>query len=359
MNESSNVDTDKIRLPRLLAPIRSLSGAVKVLEAGADEIYCGVRTPGLEDFQLYRGVATEIPSYDELEKITGYAHNHAGKVLLTVNQPFMTDSMEEILAKHIRTCVDRGVDALIIGDMGVLQLAKSVAGNTPLYASTYLSAMNREAVEFLRKSGFSRVILERHVPFEQISEIARGSKVDVEVFIHGSGCSNVNVNCYLFHYKFPAMEQGLLKIDGIKFPCSLPFSVYEDGEDASLGTFQILDAYTFCSLCKLPSLVKSGVTGLKIEGRGINEDYQASTTKMYRDSIDLIQKGDLEGFKENLKKLQETFIPLPHDLPLNNLKELCCEQNRCYYSPQFHAPYKRKLAWQTWTKLQCKLLVLQ
>ena len=359
MKEPKSIDAERISFPRLLAPIKSFSGAVKVLEAGADEIYCGVRTPGLEDFQLYRGVATEIPSYEELEKVTEYAHNHAGRVLLTVNQPFMTDSLEELLAKHIRTCVEKGVDALIIGDLGILQLAKSVAENVPLYASTYLSAMNRETVEFLRRSGFSRVILERHVPFEQIAEIAKGSSVDVEVFIHGSGCSNVNVNCYLFHYKFPAMEQGLLKIDGIKFPCSLPFSVCEDDDSASGGTVQILDAYTFCSLCKLPHLIKSGVTGLKIEGRGINEDYQASTTRMYRDSMDLIQNGDLEGFQEKLKKLQETFIPLPHDLPLNNLRELCCEQNRCYYSPQFHAPYKRKLAWQTWTKLQCKLLVLQ
>jgi putative protease len=357
MRESSSVNTEKYSLPRLLSPIKSFSGAVKVLEAGADEIYCGVRTPGLEDFQLYRGVATEIPSYEELEKVTEYAHNHLGKVLLTVNQPFMTDSMEEPLTKHIRTCVDKGIDALIIGDLGILQLAKSIA-DVPLYASTYLSAMNSEAVEFLRRSGFSRVILERHVPFEQIAEITKSSNVDVEVFIHGSGCSNVNVNCYLFHYKFPAMEQGLLKIDGIKFPCSLPFSVYEDDGNASC-IVQILDAYTFCSLCKLPSLIKSGVTGLKIEGRGINEDYQVSTTKMYKDSIDLIRNGDLEGFQEKLKKLQETFIPLPHDLPLNNLKELCCEQNRCYYSPQFHAPYKKKLAWQTWTKLQCKLLVLQ
>lgn len=242
----------------------------------------------------------------------------------------------------------------------MLQLAKKVAGKTKLYASTYLSAMNQEAVEFLRRAGFSRVILERHVPFEQISEIARNSKVEVEVFVHGSGCSNVNVNCYLYHYKFPAMERAVLKIDGIKFPCALPFDVYStEEEETKLGTFPILDAYTFCSLCKLPALIQSGVSGLKIEGRGINDDYQASTTKLYRDSIDMIQRDNVEGFHNMLKDVQKTFIPLPHDLPLNNLQELCCGQGRCYYSPQFHAPYKQELPWQVWTKLQCKLLVVQ
>lgn len=360
MNISITGEKVKFRVPKLLSPIKSFSGAMKVFQAGADEVYCGVRTPGLEDFELYRGIGSEVPTYEELRQIIDYAHNNSGRVLLTVNQPFMIDSIEEVFSKHIQTCVELGVDALIIGDLGMLQLAKQVAGETPLYASTYLSAMNKEAVEFLYKAGFSRVILERHVPFEDISDIAKNSKVEVEVFVHGSGCSNVNVNCYLYHYKFPAMEQALLKIDAIKFPCSLPFEVYDSkDEQINFGTYPILDAYTFCSLCKLPTLIQSGISGMKIEGRGINEDYQASTTKIYRDSIDLLQHGDIEGFQNKLKNLQKTFIPLPHDLPLNNLEELCCVQGRCYYAPKFHAPYKQKLAWQTWTKLQCKLLVLQ
>jgi len=60
-----------------------------------------------------------------------------------------------------------------------------------------------------------------------------------------------------------------------------------------------------------------------------------------------------------LENIKESFVPLPQTLPLNNLQELCCEQGRCYYAPKFHAPYKEELAWQAWTKLQCKLLVVQ
>jgi putative protease len=347
-------------IPKILAPIKSYTGAVKVIGAGADEVYCGVRTSGLEDFELYRGAATEIPTYEEFRRVADYAHSRNVRVLLTVNQPFIVDSIEETIAKHIRACVDAGTDALIIGDLGMLQLAKEVAGKVQFCASTYLSAMNREAVEFLRRAGFSRVILERHVPFEQIPEITKDSGVEVEVFVHGSGCSNINVNCYLYHYKFPALDRAYLTIDGIKFPCALPFEVCEAGnEQARLGNFPVLDAYTFCSLCKLPTLIRSGVYGLKIEGRGINEEYQASTTRLYRESIDLLSRGDLEGFQDKLTSLRKTFVPLPMDLPLNNLQELCCEQGRCYYAPPFHAPYKHQLPWQAWTKLQCKLLVVQ
>ncbi len=347
-------------IPKILSPIRAYTGAVKVIEAGADEIYCGVRTPGLEEFELYRGASTDIPSYDEFRRVTDYAHEHGVDVFVTINQPFIIDSMEDTMAKHIRNCVEGGADSLIVGDLGMLQLVKEVAKDVKLCASTYLAAMNRESVEFLRQAGFSRVVLERHVPFEQISKIAGASGVEVEIFIHGSGCSNVNVNCYFYHYKFPAMDKGYLTIDGVKFPCSLPYEVYDrEDEGVKLGTIPLIDAYTFCSLCKLPALIRTGVYGLKIEGRGINEEYQASTTMLYRESLDMLQRGDEEGFLEKLESIKDTFVPLPQTLPLTNLRELCCEQERCYYAPTFHAPYKRKLKWRTWTKLQCKLLVVQ
>jgi putative protease len=344
--------------PRILAPIKSYEGALRVIQAGADEVYCGVRIPSLDKFELYRGPTTEVQTYDEFEQIVRQAHSYNVKVIVTVNQPFMVDDIEEAVAEHIRKCVDAGADALIVGDLGMLQLVKRVAGGVQLCASTYFSTMNTEAARFLANLGFSRVILERHVPLEQVAEIARDSSVQIEVFVHGSGCSNINVNCYLYHYKFPAMERGLLAIDGVKFPCALPFDIY-DAQGSKLDTCPVLDAYTFCSLCKLPEIIRSRVYGLKIEGRGMNEDYQASTTRLYREAVDAICEGDLDRYRRLITSAQNSFIPLPHNLPLNNLKELCCEQERCYYISKFHSPYKRRLKWQTWTKLQCKLLVVQ
>lgn len=346
-------------VPKILAPIKAYTGAVKVVDAGADELYCGVRTTGLEEFELYRGASVDIPTYEEFQRIVDYAHEHSVEVFVTVNQPYIIDSMENAMAKHIKKIVEAGADSLIIGDLGMLQLAKKVAPDVKYSASTYLSATNREAVEFLHNNGFERVILERHVPLSQIKEIAENVNVEVEVFIHGSGCSNINVNCYFYHYKFPEMDRGYLMIDGIKFPCSLPYEVYEGDNSEKIGDYPIVDAYTFCSLCKLPTLLDSGVYGLKIEGRGINEEYQASTTRLYRELVDMLHRGEEEEFRERLEKIKENFTPLPQTLPLTNLQELCCEQERCYYVHQFHAPYKKKLTWQAWTKLQCKLLVIQ
>ena len=346
-------------VPKLLSPIKSLSGAVRVINAGADEIYCGVRIPGFGDFELYRGAGTEVTTYDEFRRIVEYAHAYSVNVLVTVNQPFMVNALEKHLRRHMQSCLDAEVDALIIGDLGILSLARELNDDVELIASTYLSALNTETVAFLKEVGFDRVILERQIPINEIEDIVRSSDLKIEAFIHGSGCSNINVNCYLYHYKFPAMDRALLTIDGIKFPCALPFEVYDATTDERLGSLPVVDAYTFCSLCRLPELVHSGLYGLKIEGRGINEDYQESTTRLYRESIDMILQGMEEEFMEKLTTLKESFIPLPHDLPLTNLHELCCEQRRCYYSPLFHTPYREPLSWKTWTKLQYKLLVLQ
>jgi len=119
---------DETIVPKILAPIKAYTGAVRVVDAGADELYCGVRTPGLEDFELYRGSSTEIPTYDEFHKVTEYAHSHGVKVFVTINQPFIIDSMEKTMVKHIRKCVEGGADSLIIGDLGVLPETFQVKG---------------------------------------------------------------------------------------------------------------------------------------------------------------------------------------------------------------------------------------
>jgi len=341
----------------LLSPIRSFNGAVRVIQAGADEVYCGVVIPGFEKFSLHRGSICEIPTYDELGRVVKYSHDRGVDVILTVNKPFMAEIMEKGVRNHIRSCLDEGVDALIIGDVGVLATIKDVGADVLLYASTFMASMNREAVDFLGKLGFRRVILERQLSIPEITEIAQHSEFEVEVFIHGSGCSNINVSCYLYHFMYPEMARAISSIDGLALRCGLPFEVYDvDHRQTMLANVPILDAYRYCSLCQLPDLIHAGVTGFKIVGRCVNEEYQESTTRLYRELIDMIDRGEMKAFETRLGWLRKNFLPLQHDLPLFSLQELCCDQGRCYYSPLFHAPYKIPLSWQTWTKHQFKFI---
>jgi putative protease len=216
-----------MRVPRILSPVRSYEGGVRIIEAGADEVYCGVTIPGIKDFTLYRGPSCEVPTYSELGQLVKYAHSRDVKVVVVVNRPFMAEVIEKAIRKHIHSCVEEGIDALIIGDIGTLSIIKDMGLEIPLYASTYTVSMNYGAVDFLSKLGFTRVILDRQLTIGEISEIVQRSKVEIEIFVHGGGCSNINGSCYLYHFRFPARTRAIEMIGGlVKSPCALPFDIY-------------------------------------------------------------------------------------------------------------------------------------
>lgn len=322
------------KMPKILSPIKSFKGAVGVIRAGADELYCGVRIPGkIQDLVFYRNVFCEVPSYDELKKITQLAHRpqHQVKVFLTANQPFMTTELEEEMRKHILSCVEAGIDGLLVGDLGMLAMIKEMNLNLPLYASTFFASTNSNAVEFLRKLGFSRVVLDRHMTIPEIRRITSSSKVDIEVFVHGGGCSNINGNCYLFH-NYTLFYRSPKQIP----PCQLPYDVYElDGTRKKAENLPVVDGLTWCSLCKLSTLVQSGVAGLKIVDRCLDELYQEVCTKIYRNMLSMIAKGyeTRSEFRNLTKEELAVMRMVSRDFD-------ACKQKRCYYSSLFNAPYK-------------------
>lgn len=342
---------DDRSMPKLLAPIKSFEGAVKVIRAGADELYCDSPIPGM-DFVLYRGPEACVSTYDELGEIVKYAHDNNVKVYITANLPFIIDSFENKMKKHLRSCLDAGVDAFIVGNLGLLSTIKSMNADIPLHASTYLTSMNHEAVNFLERLGFNRITLERQLTIKEISEIVLNTRAEIEILIHGGGCSNFNGGCY-FHFAYPEkMATALMMTDGLNPPCRLHFDVYDlNNERINLGNFPILDAFEFCSLCKLPELMQTGVTGFKFAGRECPIAFQESSTRIYRELMDLIARGELGLFKEKLDSLKNgDFIALPPQIA--TLRELVCEQKRCFYFSHFHAPYKIPISWHAWTKFQ-------
>lgn len=337
-------------IPHILAPINSYEGGAKVVDAGAEELYCAVQIGEIRDFVLYRGPSSELPDYDALGRVVDYAHAHNAKVDLVINQPYMVTTIEEPVRKHIRHCVNEGVDALIIGDFGVLSIARKLGVKLPLIASTYLMSMNTEAVRLLEGLGFSRAVLERHLTLEEIARITRGTKMGIEVLIHGGGCSNINGSCYLYHYQFPELVNAERESNK-STPCALPFNLRELGSPQDTAEdIAVMDAFEYCSICKLPELIATGVAGFKIEGRTGSIWYQEATTRIYRELIDLIAAGRLDEYKNRLEELKEGVYFLPVPTNFYKLKDIWCRQGRCYYSPIAHAPYKNPLTWQTWTK---------
>jgi putative protease len=334
----------------LLSPIKSFEGGKRVVDAGADELYCGVRNPGLKGFELYRGPLSEIPTYEDLEKVVKYAHAHDVPVFLTANMPFMADVIDSAIRTHIRRCLEAGIDALIIGDFGVLSLVKEIDMAVPLYASSYFEVTNSEAVDFLQQQGFERVVLERQLRIHEIEEVVRNSEIDIEVFIHGSGCSNINGNCYIYHNKFPELNKAMSQIVSFKLPCRIGFNVHDISGKKIAENLPILDAYTFCSICQLPELVKAGITGFKIVGRSVHAVYQEKTTQLYRELLDLLEQEQLEPYYSRVETLKKEFLPIAPNLP--SLHDACCEEGRCYYGAFYNTPYTSRPSMALWTKMK-------
>jgi len=341
---------DKQGIPGIMAPINSYEGGVKVVDAGADEVYCAVQIPDIKNFVLYRGPSSQLPSYEDLGRVVKYAHDHGVKVDLVINHPYMVPETEKHISRHVRGCVDQGVDALIIGDFGILSNVRKLKVEKPLIASTYLVSMNSEAIRFLEEQGFSRAVLERHLSLDEISRIVRGTNIDIEILMHGGGCSNINASCYLYHHQFTELVNAQ-SASNTSTPCALPFRLQNlnDPEDVTEDV-PVMDAFEYCSMCKLPDLIDTGVAGFKIEGRTGSVGYQESTTKIYRELLDLIASGYMDEYRDRLEELKNEvyFMPVPSDF--FRLKDIWCWQNRCYYSPLEQAPYKKRLTWQTWTK---------
>jgi putative protease len=344
------MSSPKEDFPKIMAPINSYEGGVKVVDAVADEVYCAVQIPDIKDFVLYRGPSSELSGYEELGKVVKYAHEHGSKVDLVINQPYMVSKIETPVRKHIRSCIDQGIDHLIIGDFGVLSIVKKMKTEVPLIASTYLVSMNSEAVAFLEEQGFSRAVLERHLTLDEIARIVKNSRIGIEILIHGGGCSNINASCYLYHYQSPALLNAERESNK-STPCALPFRLQNlnDPQDVS-DSVTVLDAFEYCSICKLPELIATGVNGLKIEGRTGSVFYQEATTKVYRELLDMIAAGRMDDYRKRIEELKDGVYFLPVPSGFYKLKDIWCLQNRCYNSPLANAPYKTPLSWQTWTK---------
>jgi len=358
-----------MRIPQILSPVASFKGAVEVISAGADEIYCAVKTPGVMHV-LNRPHSCCVPTYGELGRIADHARSKGVGTVVTLELPFISEFMVAPMKEHISHCLGEGIDALIAGDIGLITLIRDMGLDIPIYASTLLAATNYQAVDFIRKLGVSRVILERLVSIDEIGEVVqRNEEVEIEVFAHGGGCSNINANCYLRMARTPpaAYREVVRGIKGRITPCRWSFDIYEFGSGGrKLARVPILDAFTFCSLCQLPDLIETGASGIKIVGRCMPLAYQVKATEIYRNLVDLVELGLKSSFnrawRRRFRRMIESFKEAPFGPGQRNPdgswptpgshRDVVCAEGRCYYSPLFYTPHRpsdshSRVSWET------------
>ncbi len=269
---------------KILSPAGDMESLRTAIFNGADEIYLGIKgfnARNIEGFDL-----------TSLKTAVDFAHIYNVRVFLAVNILFSDDEIQQAL-DIIIDAYNLGVDAFIIQDIGLAHILHTHYPQIEIHASTQMGIHNLEGVIQAEKLGFSRVVLARETPLDEIKRIHENSNIEIEYFVQGALCVSFSGNCYLSSYLFDASGNR----GKCKQLCRLPYRLKYEDEVLKYG--YLLSAKDFCMIDRLDDLRDAGVTSLKIEGRARRPYYVGVATKMYRDAIDglNINKEDIKiGF---------------------------------------------------------------
>ncbi len=285
----------------LLAPAGSLAKLKYALVYGADAVYIGG-----EEFSLR--VAAKNFTADEIKEGIDFAHNLGKKVYITANIIPHNDDIKKF-PEFVREVDALGADAIIISDPGMFALAKKCAPRLDIHISTQANNTNFESAKFWHSQGAKRVILAREMSFDEIREIRENTPSDLELecFVHGAMCISYSGRCLLSNY----MTHRDANMGACAHPCRWKYALVEEkrpGEympvfENERGTF-IYNSKDLCMIERIPEIIESGITSLKIEGRVKNELYVATVVKAYRREIDAYYK-DKKNYKFNPENLEE------------------------------------------------------
>lgn len=261
----------------LLAPAGDLERLKIALMYGADAVYMG------GPFSL-RANANNFTKED-IKEAVDYAHKLNKKIYVTVNIAFHNKEIEKV-EDYIKYLDKIGVDAVIISDPALIDIIKKTS--LDIHLSTQGSSLNKEAMEFWKNEGVSRVVLARECCREDIKDIKENVDIELEVFIHGAMCASYSGRCVLSNF----LTNRDSNRGGCSQICRWDFDLYE--EDNHLKGEK---PFTFCtkdlSLIEyIPDLIEMGVESLKVEGRMRSSYYIATIIKVYRKVIDECLSGN-------------------------------------------------------------------
>lgn len=250
-----------------MSPAGSFESIQAAVRSGADAVYFGASR-----FNARRNAKNL--SDDELSEALKYCRLRGVKTYLTVNT-LVTD--RELLAARdlILRLSALGADALIVQDLGMARMIRSLAPDLPIHASTQLSVHNLGGVLAAQKLGFSRVVLARELPREEIAFLCKNSPVELEVFVHGALCMCHSGQCYLSSaIGGRSGNRGLCAQ-----PCRMKYSFFGDSPSYPLSLKDLCLAQYLCELEDM------GVAAVKIEGRMKRPEYTALVTGIYKRAI--------------------------------------------------------------------------
>lgn len=268
----------------ILAPAGSYDSMKGAFNAGADAVYMGGEKFGARAF-------AQNPDRELMQEAIDYAHLHNKRIYMTVNTLLKEEELEEQLYEYLLPYYERGLDAVIVQDIGVLSYIRRNYPDIPLHASTQMTITGEQGIRLLEEQGVSRVVLSRELSLEEIGEIREHTDMEIEAFVHGALCY-----CYSGQCLMSSMIGGRSGNRGrCAQPCRMPYSL----QDGRIGYY--LSPKDICTIDIIPELAEAGIDSFKIEGRMKRPEYAAWTAHIYKKYTRLYLELGKEGYDHYLR----------------------------------------------------------
>lgn len=336
---------------KIISPLSTTAEVEPLITAGAGEFYCGVLPADWresfsvaaslnrrqEDTPVYN-TSPHFKSFQELDESVAAAHRRGVPVFLTLNEHYYSRAQYPYVVNYLERALASGIDAVIAGDIGIIQTILDMDPAMKIHISTAGAAFNSSAVAFYRDLGASRVILPRHLSLEEIEKIAANTQgIELEVFILNSRCANVDGFCTFQHGLVDCMPEGADRRD-YENACMMLYKITAAVKGLSDEEAQrVLEEKISwerqhfwsachiddqpCGACSLYEFDGMGIAGVKIVGRGNITERKLRDVRFLREALDYLygQRPATRDFRAMVQNLYKKLYNSP------------CLLFKCYY----------------------------
>ena len=291
-----------------MAPVGSFAALQAAIASGADSVFFGVKQLNMRARSSYNF------ELDEIQVVADRCHKAKVRSYITLNTLLYEHDMA-LMKKIITTAKEAGIDEIIVQDMAAIQFAKEIG--MPIQASTQLSISNYESVKFYSQFA-NTIVLAREVDLDMMKVIcdrireedlrgSSGKPLKIEVFVHGALCIAQSGRCQmsLLTSNTSAQRGACLQ------ECRKKYMIKDEetGNEMSVRGGYVMSPKDLCCLPFLDKIVETGVSVIKIEGRGRSPEYVKTVIKVYREAVDAIHENAFTPAKVNtwLKELEKVY----------------------------------------------------
>ncbi len=268
-------------IPELLSPAGSLDAARAAIANGADAIYLGAERFNARD----DGAQLTL---EELDQACRLAHSRGARVYLTLNTLIKPAELIDALGL-LGECIDRGIDAVIVQDLGLVRLIRRVYPTLEIHGSTQMTVHDSAGAAVLEQLGVQRVVLARENTLDDIRTIrAAVPGLSLESFVHGALCISYSGQCYMSGM----ISERSANRGSCAQSCRKDYSLTDSATGETLDTGFLISARDLAAHEHLEDLTEAGICTIKVEGRKKKPEYVATVTRSYRAFLDQVAKGE-------------------------------------------------------------------